>query len=252
LTSIEFQNNINGELKTVNIENDSDFVDLADSQSLSSDSTSPIVENLQEVQDRPKPIDTVIQPIENMVAPAAAPLFPVNMRANQPEDCPISLEPLPIFYGHIGNDPNKHVSEFLTTCNANNARTDVHWYAIFPTTLEDHAKQWFYRQPLSHFADWQALHDAFIGHFRPIGYDECLSESLHELQMKTNETIDSYYGRMEDIILRLLVGHGFNDAMKLGIFIRGLVPFKLKGYVKEVSLATLLEAQNRAKLYENI
>ena len=40
--------------------------------------------------------------------------------------------------------------------------------------------------------------------------------------------------------------------MKLGIFIRGLVPFELKGYVKEVSPGTLLEAYKRTKLYENI
>ena len=71
--------------------------------------------------------------------------------------------------------------------------------------MEDHAKQWFHRQPLGHFANWQSLCNAFIAHFRPIRYDERLSESLHELQMNTNETIDTYYGRMEDLVHRYMV-----------------------------------------------
>ena len=55
-----------------------------------------------------------------------APLLPVNMREGQPDDRPISLVPLPKFYGNIGSDPDKHVNEFFTSCNANNARTNVH------------------------------------------------------------------------------------------------------------------------------
>ena len=78
-------------------------------------------------------IESLYQPIVNM----ANPLLPVNMRAGQPDDCPISL---PNFHGNIESNRNKHVSEFLTACNANNIRTDVHWYAISPTTLKDHAK----------------------------------------------------------------------------------------------------------------
>jgi hypothetical protein len=55
---------------------------------------------------------------------------------------------------------------------------------------------------------------------------------------------------MEDILLRLRPGHGFNDEMK--IFIRGLIPFRLKAYVKDIELAILEAAYQRAKLYENI
>jgi hypothetical protein len=53
---------------------------------------------------------------------------------------------------------------------------------------------------------------------------------------------------MEDIILRLPNGHGFNDEMRKSIFIRGLIPFRLKAYVKEVELATLDAAYQRAKI----
>jgi hypothetical protein len=88
------------------------------------------------------------------------------MRHGQPDECPTSVVALPKFYGELGSDPDYHISEFITSCNANNARTSSHWYAIFSTTLEGHAKQWFHRQPLGHFTNWTTLRDAFIAKFR--------------------------------------------------------------------------------------
>jgi hypothetical protein len=100
------------------------------------------------------------------------------MRPGQEADKPISLVPYSRFYGEIGCDPNRHVSEFLLQSNANNARTPTHWHSIFPTTLEGQAKLWFPRQPLGHFCDWNSLKDAFVIHFRPMGYEDRLSEQL--------------------------------------------------------------------------
>ena len=180
------------------------------------------------------------------------PLIPVTMRPGQPDDCPTFVVTLPKFYGELGRDPDYHVKEFLTACNANSARTPSLWYVIFPTTLDGHARQWFYKQPLGHFATWTTLKDAFIAKFRPVAYIDRLTEQMHDLQMTTNETIDNYYGRMEDIILRLPHGHAFNDEIRKNIFIRDLLPFKLKAYVKEIEPTILDEAYQRAKKYENI
>jgi hypothetical protein len=180
------------------------------------------------------------------------PLIPMTMRLGQPEDRPMSVVTLPKFYGELGSDPDYHVREFLTSYNANNARTPNHWHAIFPTTLDGHTRQWFYRQPLGQFNTWTALRDAFIAKFRPVAYNDRLTEQMHDLQMTTSETIDSYYGRMEDIFLQLQLGHGFNDEMKKSIFIKSLIPFRLKAYVKEIEPATLEAAYQRTKLYENI
>jgi hypothetical protein len=180
------------------------------------------------------------------------PLIPVTMRSGQPDDHPTSMVSLPKFYGELGSDLDYHVREFLTACNANNARTPSHWHAIFPTTFDGQTRQWFHRQPLGHFNNWTALKDAFIEKFRPVAYIDRLTEQMHDLQMITSESIDNYYGRMEYIILRLPNGHGFNDEMRKSIFIRGLIPFRLKAYIKEVKLVTLDAAYQRAKLYENI
>jgi hypothetical protein len=216
-------------------------------------SSEPIVNNQQLIVYNP-----LIVPLSNRINPMADQanlgdsLIPMTMRPGQPDDRPTSVVTLPKFYGELGSDPDYHVREFLTACNANSARIPSHWHAIFPTTLDGHARQWFYRQPLGHFATWTALKDAFIAKFRLVAYTDRLTEQMHDLQMTNNETIDNFYGRMEDIILRLPPGHAFNDEMKKSIFIRGLLPFKLKAYVKEIEPTPLDEAYQRAKKYENI
>ena len=71
--------------------------------------------------------------------------LPITMRPSQEVDKPISLIPYSRFYGEIGCDPNRYVSEFLLQRNANNAKTASHWHSIFPTILEGQAKLWFHR-----------------------------------------------------------------------------------------------------------
>ena len=89
-----------------------------------------------------------------LAAPMPAAQLPITLRADQEADKPISLVPFSKFYRELDSDPDRHISEFLLQCNANNARTNVHWHSIFPTTLEGHAKLWFYRQPLGAFPNW--------------------------------------------------------------------------------------------------
>jgi len=72
------------------------------------------------------------------------------------------------------------VHKFLTVCNANKVRNNAHCLSIFSVTSQDHAKQWFQRQLPSHFADWNALKDAFFAHFCPIAYKDRLSEQLQK------------------------------------------------------------------------
>ena len=148
-----------------------------------------------------------------LVAPAPTAQLPITLRASQQANKPISLVPYSKFHRELGSDPNSHINEFLLQCNANNARTDVHWHNILPTTLEGHAKLWFYRQPLGSFPNWDTLRDAFVIHFRPIGYEDRLIEQLADINLAPREAIDSYYGQMEDIILRLSANHGFTSKL---------------------------------------
>ena len=182
--------------------------------------------------------------------PAPATQLLITLRVGQEADKPISLVPYSKFYGKLGSNPDRHVSEFLLQCNANNARTDAHWHSIFPTTFEGHVKLWFYRQPLGSFPTWDSLREAFVAHFRPIGYEDRLAEQLADITIALREAIDSYYGRMEDIILRLPANYGFNDRHIRNIFVRGLVPQRLKAFVKLDLLVDLAGTIQRTKQWE--
>jgi len=57
---------------------------------------------------------------------------------------------------------------------------------------------------------------------------------------------------LEDLVLRLPVDHGYNDKMQMRFFIRGLVPQRLKTYVKGIIPNTLNAAYRRAKLWEEV
>jgi len=74
--------------------------------------------------------------------PPLLPQLVVVMQLGQEDDHPYFL-----FHGRMGDDPNSHIYEFLTRRNSNNARTEAHILSIFPSTLVDHAKTWFQRQP---------------------------------------------------------------------------------------------------------
>ena len=80
-----------------------------------------------------------------------------------------------------------------------------------------------------------------------MGYEDRLSEQLRDLTMDMGEAIDSYYGRMEDIVLCLPIGHGFTDRQLKNIFVKDLVPHRLKSFIKSELLATLAKTYERAK-----
>jgi len=95
------------------------------------------------------------------------------------------------------------------------------------------------------------LRDAFLVHFHPNAYQEKLFEKLAKLYMANGERIDSYYGRLEELMLRL-PNHNYPIAHFLRQFVNGLYPPKLKAFVKEVAPADLLAAFRRTKLWEEV
>jgi hypothetical protein len=70
--------------------------------------------------------------------------------------------------------------------------------------------------------------------------------------MDMGEVVDSYYSRMEDIVLCLPMGHGFTDRKLQNIFVKGLVPHRLKSFIKLELPATLAETYERAKHWESV
>ena len=193
------------------------------------------------------------QPIEEErreAPPMAENVLPVVMMPGQPTDRPYSTIPFPIFYGQPGADPDRHIKEFLTSCNSNNARHETHWLAIFPGTLQGSARDWFNRQSNGTFANWDDLRTTFLNTFRPIAFNDRLMDQLHDLLMRHGESIDSYYGRFSDIIMRIPQTQIVSDGEKLRIFLKGLSPSRLRTSVKEGQPENLTAAYARAKFME--
>jgi hypothetical protein len=126
----------------------------------------------------PNPPDSSIPP------PPPPPPLPdtvnvgVNPMANP--NRPLNIAAYPIFYGLPGTDPDMHVSRFLAICVANRV-LNQDYLRTFPTTLDGAAFSWYQRQP--DFADWDALRNAFIAQYRPLGFRKSFIEWLKNIRM---------------------------------------------------------------------
>jgi len=157
-----------------------------------------------------------------------------------------SVVNLPYYQGRPGTDPDVHVRKFEIACAANSVPPNKQM-EVFAATLQENAFLWYSRQ--QPFATWNDLKDAFLHYFRPLGFENSLMEKLRTIRMGINESTDSYWGRMSDILLRM-PNHQIPDRFLRNIFIGGLYPFELKLYVRERAPATAEDAFTLAKAWE--
>ena len=157
-----------------------------------------------------------------------------------PNPCINNVVHIPYFSGQLGADPDTHIAKFEVTCAANNI-PPAKFQEVFAASLQEDAFAWYLRQPA--FADWNALKNAFLDHFRPFGFASNLKEKLRTIRMGINTQVDSYYSRMQDVLQRT-GAHQIPDNFPMSIFIGGLYPIELKSYVKEGSTTTYARAKN--------
>lgn len=180
---------------------------------------------------------------------AAVPPVPIAVRMGAIGDRTTSVAPLPTFNGWQGSDPDQHLSQFLTACIANNGRTEDVWLRWFPATLKDVAFDWYNRQQIGQFADWETLKDEFLNHFRPAGFEDRLRERLLNSRMMQGEAVESYYGRVADIIKKW-PQHNLPDNFILSILVNGLYPPELRMFVKQDRPTSVAAFLARAKVWE--
>jgi len=60
-----------------------------------------------------------------------------------------------------------------------------------------------------------------FGQFRPIGFSESLRERLRHIKMRIGESVDSYFGRMQDLLNRWTNHNMFEDFL-ISLFVGGL------------------------------
>jgi hypothetical protein len=194
----------------------------------------------------PNPPDLIDPPVSP--PPSPPPLPPPEEKVDQMANLnrPLNIAAYPIFYGLPGTDPDMHVSRFLAVCAANRV-LNQDYLRTFPATLDGAAFSWYQRQPK--IATWDALRDAFTAQYRPLGFRESLIERLKNIRMGVQESVDSFYGRMQDVLNRW-GNHQVLDEMLKSIFVGGLWPVELKMFVKERRPAELTIAYQMAKTWE--
>ncbi|VFR01058.1 unnamed protein product [Cuscuta campestris] len=90
---------------------------------------------------------------------------------------------LPKFHGLPGEDPFRHISEFLITCGAmvpEGVAQDQIKLRAFPFSLCDKAKDWLYYMPAGSFTTWNALHKAFLEKYFPASRIGSIRNALHK------------------------------------------------------------------------
>ena len=76
-----------------------------------------------------------------------------------------------------------------------------------------------------------ALRNAFIAQYRPLGFRESLIEQLKIIRMGVQESVDSFYGRMQDV-LNQWTNHQVPDEMLKSIFCRWVMANRIKNVCK--------------------
>ena len=133
---------------------------------------------------RPHPIYPPNPPDSSFLLPPPLPPLPdiviveVNPMANP--NRPLNIAAYPLFYKLPGIDPNMHVLRLLAVCAANWV-LNQDYLRTFLATLDEAAFSWYQRQP--DFANWDALRNAFIAQYRPLGFRESLIEWLKNIRM---------------------------------------------------------------------
>ena len=193
---------------------------------------------------------TLLLPKDKRPPPQPPPL-PPNPTTSLP---PIMAAPrilnvahYPLFHGHMGTDPDRHVDRFIIVANAN--QLPQHLYlSTFPSTLIDAAADWYSQLPAPP-ADWNTLRNAFLTRFRPRSFVPGLIDRIRTIKMGVNEGIDSYYTRM-NTLLRRWNNHNLPEMYMVSTFVGGVWLEALRIYLREQNPPDLPTAYTLAKTWE--
>ena len=180
---------------------------------------------------------------------AAGPDVPIAIQMGAIEDCTTSIAPLPTVSRCLSADPDQHLSQFLTAYIANNGRMKDVWLRWLLATLKDIEFEWYNRQPTGSFPNWNALKEAFLLHFRQSDFENRLREQFMRSHMIPSEAVESYYGRVANIIRRW-PNNQLPEKFILLVLINGLYPPKLKMFVKKNQPPTVALFFSREKVWK--
>ncbi|VFQ83786.1 unnamed protein product [Cuscuta campestris] len=134
------------------------------------------------------------------------------------------LNMLPKFHGLPGEDPYRHVNEFLITCAAMEPKgvpQEQIRLRAFPFSVMDRAKDLLYYMPPGSFTTWPSLHRAFLEEFFPTSRIGSIRKDICGIKQLGNESFSEYSKRFNKLCASC-PQHQISEQLLIHYFYEGL------------------------------
>ena len=136
---------------------------------------------------------------------------------------PTFLALLPSFRGQPNEDPYEHIEEFLKICDTlfvTGVPKDAIRLRAFPFNLKDKANHWC-KNLDERIDNWEALKNAFLKNFFPIGKMNALRYAIESFSQQPNEHFHDAWERFKESI-RKCPNHGIPKHRLIYYFYNGI------------------------------
>ncbi|KAK0572206.1 hypothetical protein LWI29_027842 [Acer saccharum] len=132
---------------------------------------------------------------------------------------------LPQFYGKPEKDPHIHIKDFFAVCATilNGGASDEEiWLRLFPFSLKEKAKEWFYSLPSASITTWVELASKFLAKFFPAQRTNRIRKEITGVQQLDNEPFHEYWECFQRL-LNSCPHHGVQDWLLMQYFYKRLL-----------------------------
>ncbi|KAK8309116.1 hypothetical protein V6Z12_D02G106300 [Gossypium hirsutum] len=133
---------------------------------------------------------------------------------------------LPKFNGLPGEDPYRHINEFIITCSTmqpDSIEEEQIKLRAFPFSLQGLAKYWLYYMPPSSFTTWTGLHKAFLEKFFPASRIGYIRKEICGIKQLVGESLYEYWERFKWLCASFSQ-HQISEQILVQYFYEGLTP----------------------------
>ncbi|XP_034217638.1 uncharacterized protein LOC117629223 isoform X2 [Prunus dulcis] len=132
---------------------------------------------------------------------------------------------LPKFFGNHEDDPHMHIKEFFEVCSIMKIgvmNDEEIRMRLFPFSLKDRAKAWFYSLPPNSITTWATLASRFLQKFFPAQRTRKIRKEIVEIQQLDGEPFHEYWERYKKL-LNSCPDHNIPEWHLMHTFYEGLL-----------------------------